>query len=282
MFKVKNKTVKYQPTVELFCENTYWVIWLDWGYYFIINSSNKKEIKMNLYYVGNTIRKLRKKVGLTQEELAEKIDISPQAISKWENGRCLPETQVLPKLAKLLNTTIDDLLTSSSDEVNKKNLETQKSVLIEPKIIRKGEIILAGVIGNGSQTGEIWDEYMRLESQNPISNKKENCGYELRMYNEDNECECLVGVRITSEIENSPYHCIRLPDVLYAVFEIYPAKGYESQNEAMDKWLSANQNKYEEFTLDKKHYAIEYYDERFKGNEDADSIVEIWIPILKL
>ncbi len=88
-------------------------------------------------------------------------------------------------------------------------------------------------------------------------------------------------VRVTSVRENSPYHYFRLPDVIYAVFEIYPTKGYESQNEAMDKWLSVNNQNYKEFILDKKHYAIEYY-EGFKGNDKFDSIVEIWIPVLKL
>ncbi len=55
---------------------------------------------MNLNYLGDTIRTLRKRVGLTQEELAEKVNISPQAISKWENVAC--QKHKLPRLAKLL------------------------------------------------------------------------------------------------------------------------------------------------------------------------------------
>ena len=60
--------------------------------------------------VGNQILLLRKRNGFTQEELAEKLEISPQAISKWENGHTLPETAMLPLLAKLLNTSIDSIL----------------------------------------------------------------------------------------------------------------------------------------------------------------------------
>jgi transcriptional regulator with XRE-family HTH domain len=60
--------------------------------------------------IGNQILLLRKRNGFTQEELAEKLDISAQAISKWENGHALPETALLPLLAKLLNSSIDSIL----------------------------------------------------------------------------------------------------------------------------------------------------------------------------
>jgi len=60
--------------------------------------------------VGNQILRLRKQNGFTQEELAEKLDITAQAISKWENGHTLPETAMLPLLAKLLNTSVDSIL----------------------------------------------------------------------------------------------------------------------------------------------------------------------------
>ncbi|MCL2404344.1 MAG: helix-turn-helix domain-containing protein [Defluviitaleaceae bacterium] len=64
--------------------------------------------------VGNQILTLRKHNGFTQDELAEKLGISAQAISKWENGHSLPETALLPLLAKLLNSTIDSILTPST------------------------------------------------------------------------------------------------------------------------------------------------------------------------
>jgi transcriptional regulator with XRE-family HTH domain len=60
--------------------------------------------------VGNQIANLRKQKGLTQEELAEKVGVSAQAISKWENGHTLPETILLPILAELFNCSIDTIL----------------------------------------------------------------------------------------------------------------------------------------------------------------------------
>jgi transcriptional regulator with XRE-family HTH domain len=60
--------------------------------------------------VGNQILLMRKRNGFTQEELAEKLGVSAQAVSKWENGHTLPETALLPMLSKLLNSSIDSIL----------------------------------------------------------------------------------------------------------------------------------------------------------------------------
>ena len=60
--------------------------------------------------IGNQVLLLRKRNGFTQEELAEKLGISAQAISKWENGHTLPETAMLPILSKLFNCSIDAIL----------------------------------------------------------------------------------------------------------------------------------------------------------------------------
>ena len=60
--------------------------------------------------VGKQIAVLRKGSGLTQEELAEKLGITAQAVSKWENGHTLPETVLLPSLARLFNCSIDSIL----------------------------------------------------------------------------------------------------------------------------------------------------------------------------
>ena len=60
--------------------------------------------------VGNQIAALRKKNGFTQEELSEKLGITAQAVSKWENGHALPETAILPLLAEVLGCSIDSIL----------------------------------------------------------------------------------------------------------------------------------------------------------------------------
>jgi transcriptional regulator with XRE-family HTH domain len=64
--------------------------------------------------VGKTILNKRKAIGLTQQELADKLQLSFQAVSKWENGMAYPDIELLPKLANILGTTVDALLGYSS------------------------------------------------------------------------------------------------------------------------------------------------------------------------
>lgn len=59
---------------------------------------------------GKRLAGLRKKQGWTQEELAKKINVSPQAVSKWENDVSLPDVGLLSTLADTFSTSIDTLL----------------------------------------------------------------------------------------------------------------------------------------------------------------------------
>ena len=60
--------------------------------------------------IGKRIAHLRKEKGLTQEELAGHMGVSPQAVSKWENDQTCPDISALPKLARLFGVTVDELL----------------------------------------------------------------------------------------------------------------------------------------------------------------------------
>ena len=59
---------------------------------------------------GQKISDLRKSMNLTQDELASRLNISPQAVSKWENGRAMPELSLLVELAEALGSTIDAII----------------------------------------------------------------------------------------------------------------------------------------------------------------------------
>ena len=70
----------------------------------------KKETKtMNMEF-GNRLASYRKKAGLSQEELADKLGVTRQAVSKWECGESSPDTDNLIALAKLYNVTLDELI----------------------------------------------------------------------------------------------------------------------------------------------------------------------------
>ena len=69
---------------------------------------------MDTLKIGSYIQHLRKSAGMTQKDLAEKLNISFQAVSKWENGDTLPDTGLLLDLCDALNTTADKLLNGVS------------------------------------------------------------------------------------------------------------------------------------------------------------------------
>ncbi|MBR5804925.1 MAG: helix-turn-helix domain-containing protein [Clostridia bacterium] len=66
--------------------------------------------------LGKKIRMLRFKAGLTQEQLAEKLGIGPQSVSKWENAVAMPDITALPLLAEIFGVTIDDLFDLTADQ----------------------------------------------------------------------------------------------------------------------------------------------------------------------
>lgn len=59
--------------------------------------------------IGNKIRELRKTRGITQEQLAERIGVSFQAVSKWENNIALPDITMAPVLATYFGVSMDVL-----------------------------------------------------------------------------------------------------------------------------------------------------------------------------
>lgn len=65
--------------------------------------------------IANKLVKLRKQAGLSQEELADKLGLSRQAVSKWERAEASPDTDNLICLAKLYNVSLDDLLSTEDD-----------------------------------------------------------------------------------------------------------------------------------------------------------------------
>ena len=59
--------------------------------------------------MGNRIASMRKEMGLTQDALARKLEVTNQAVSKWESDQCCPDIQLLPGLADVFGVTIDAL-----------------------------------------------------------------------------------------------------------------------------------------------------------------------------
>jgi transcriptional regulator with XRE-family HTH domain len=65
---------------------------------------------MNQVTIGKYISQKRRELNLTQEELAEKLGVSNKTISKWENGKCMPDYSIIQNLCDSLHTTLAELM----------------------------------------------------------------------------------------------------------------------------------------------------------------------------
>ena len=95
---------------------------------------------MNL---GDKILQLRKKNGLSQEQLGEKVDVTRQTISNWELGETAPNPEQLKKMSKAFNVSIDEILDNDSkDFLMNKISNTEKLAGIIIKILKVIGIVI--------------------------------------------------------------------------------------------------------------------------------------------
>lgn len=93
--------------------------------------------------IGMNLKYFRKKEGLSQEELAEKIEVSRQSVAKWESGETLPDIVKCRELANLFGTTIDNLINYSFEEEQLVENETDgKFVFGIVKVGERGQVVI--------------------------------------------------------------------------------------------------------------------------------------------
>lgn len=93
--------------------------------------------------ISKNLKYLRKKFGLSQEELAEKIEVTRQSVAKWENGETLPDIVKCRELSVLFGTTIDDLMNYSfEDETITESENDGKYVFGIVKVGEKGQVVI--------------------------------------------------------------------------------------------------------------------------------------------
>lgn len=78
---------------------------------------------MDLNKISNFIKTKRKELGITQDELAEKLFVTEKAISRWETGRGTPDISLLLPLSKELNIDVSELLNGEENKKNKNDVE---------------------------------------------------------------------------------------------------------------------------------------------------------------
>lgn len=80
-------------------------------------NQNSLQKEQNFMCLGENIAALRKNKGFTQEELAKRLGVSPQAVSKWENGTACPDIALLPEIADIFSVTVDDLMRAPAERL---------------------------------------------------------------------------------------------------------------------------------------------------------------------
>jgi transcriptional regulator with XRE-family HTH domain len=99
--------------------------------------------------LGKKIRQLRFKAGLTQEQLAGRMGVSPQAVSKWENAVALPDITALPLLAEVFGVSIDDLFDLTNEQrLNRIENSLDITEELPQDLFREYEDFLKAQLGN--------------------------------------------------------------------------------------------------------------------------------------
>ena len=84
---------------------------------------------MDQIKIGKFIANCRKSAGLTQMQLAEKLNITDRAVSKWETGRAMPDSSIMLELCDILSISVNDLLKGEKICVEDTNKELEKNLI---------------------------------------------------------------------------------------------------------------------------------------------------------
>lgn len=105
---------------------------------------------MDLVKIGKFIAERRKAAGFTQAQLAEKLNITDRAVSKWETGRAMPDTSIMLELCDVLKITVNDLLCGeviTMENYNKKLEDNLLEMAKEKEAADKRLLSLEIVVG---------------------------------------------------------------------------------------------------------------------------------------
>ena len=105
---------------------------------------------MDTQKTGEFLRALRKAKGLTQEEVAEQLFLSPKTVSRWESGAGLPDINIISGVAALYGVTVDEILQGERKTDRSENLTEQtkrlkndgRARMIQENLLKKIQCIL--------------------------------------------------------------------------------------------------------------------------------------------
>ena len=140
---------------------------------------NERKLIMDNRKIGNLITAQRKKKGLNQRQLAERLNVTDKAVSRWETGKGMPETSLLQPLAEELEITVSELLCGELHEAERRSDEADKIIIntlnISKKKTRLATILLIIIALMITGFGIVY----HYQSQEMISNLK-TISYDIR------------------------------------------------------------------------------------------------------
>lgn len=136
--------------------------------------------------IGSKIKALRQQKGITQEALAAELNVSAQAVSKWECELSLPDVALLPEIAVYFGVTVDELFSLPED----KELERIQNMvwdehLISPERFAQAERRLQGYIADGHRKGDCYDLLAQLYNHQSDQLKKQAAEFAKTAMEED-------------------------------------------------------------------------------------------------
>ena len=81
--------------------------------------------------IGETIASLRKEKGMTQSELAEKMNVTDKAVSKWERNLSCPDINTISKLANILGVSVEELLKSKNQNYSTTRIKDLTNLILK-------------------------------------------------------------------------------------------------------------------------------------------------------
>ena len=86
---------------------------------------------MDVRQTGSFIRELRKEKEMTQQDLAEKLNVTDKAISRWETGRGLPDADSMMALSSFFSVTINELLLGRKNRISERSLKDDADIAVD-------------------------------------------------------------------------------------------------------------------------------------------------------
>lgn len=92
--------------------------------------------------MGEQIASLRKKKGMTQSQLAEKMNVTDKAVSKWERDLSCPDINTVSKLADILEVSVEELLKNKKEDYEKKKIKDLIDLILEAIVVAMGVAVV--------------------------------------------------------------------------------------------------------------------------------------------